>query len=368
MTRSPLIPFTAAAALAAVAAPASAQLVYENGSGGNVRLYGQFNPSYLRFDDGVDTTGKIADNTNSNSRVGLALTQPFGANTFRFNFETALGLRPSAGLSQTATPDVLDWRRTNIRLVDFSLETENYGTFYLGQGETATAETGEIDLSGTGLTTYAEVAAAAESFQFRTAAGALSGIALEDAFAGFGSSRRGRVRYDTPEFGGFFVSVSYGEEILASANDDTYLDAAINYDNEVGDFEIEASLGFARRERNGVDRDDTLGSVSLLHESGVSVTFAAGNRKDGGDYGYGKLGYKANWFPVGATALSVDYYLGNDFTSPGSESTSVGFGAVQSFDDANVEAYLGYRTYELTETAASYRDASSIQIGARWKF
>lgn len=362
---------TAVAALLAV--PAVAEMKYENDTGGHVRLYGQFNPAYLSFDDGVEETGDIVDNVNSNSRVGIDVHQPFGTNTFRFNFETALGFRPSSGLSQTNTPKGVDWQRTNIRKVDFSLETASYGTFSAGQGSMATDGVAERDLSGTTLVTYSSIPDTAGSMQFRSSDGTLSGIEIGDVFSDFDGGRRGRIRYDTPVFGGgFSVGAAYGKEILATDNDDEFMDVALNYANTFGDYKVDGSVGFSRRDRDGVDRDDTIASVSVRHSSGVNATLALGDRKDAGDYVYGKLGYQAKWFAVGKTSMSIDYYDGNDFNldvATSSSSSSVGFGVVQKFDNAGVEAYLGYRTYEYSDnTATTYQDASSILVGARWKF
>ncbi|MFT5006577.1 MAG: hypothetical protein ACI8YI_002204 [Paracoccaceae bacterium] len=81
---------------AGAAQMAAAEMRYENGSGGSVLLYGQFNPAYQMFDDGVAKQSTVVDNVHSNSRVGLWLRQPFGTNTFSFNFETGLGLLPSS--------------------------------------------------------------------------------------------------------------------------------------------------------------------------------------------------------------------------------------------------------------------------------
>lgn len=50
---------------------ASAQLLYENQSGGSVQLYGQFNPAIISVDDGQETETNIRDNDLSRSRVGL---------------------------------------------------------------------------------------------------------------------------------------------------------------------------------------------------------------------------------------------------------------------------------------------------------
>lgn len=361
-----------ATAIALFTVPALAELKYDNDSGGSVRLYGQFDPAYLSFDDGVTTTGKFVDNANSNSRVGLDLIQPYGASTFRFNFETALGLRQSSGMSQTHTPSVVNWQRTNIRKVDFSLKNDSYGTFYAGQGSMATDGVAENDMSGTTLATYSSIGDTAGSFEFRDANGNLSGVSISDVFSDLDGGRRGRIRYDTPTFGGgFTVALAYGEEVLASNNNDKYTDIALKYANTFGDYKVKGAVGFSRRDRNGTNQDDTIGSVSVLHTSGVSFGLAAGSRKDGGDYAYGKVGYQGKWLSVGKTALSIDYFDGSDFNTglaTSSSSKSIGIGAVQTFDRIRGEAYLGYRTYELSDsTATTYQDASSILFGIRWK-
>lgn len=358
------------ASLLPLASTAAAEMKYENGNGGSVLLYGQLDPAYLSFDDGVTTTDKVVDNTNSNSRVGLWVRQSYGANELSFNFETALGLRPSAGLSQIFTPKGMNWRRENIRKVDLSFKTERFGTFYAGQGSMATDGAAEVDLSGTSLVTYVSIPDTAGNFQFRDSAGALSGNRIGGSFGDFDGARLGRVRYDTPTLAGFTLSVSWGKEILAQDSDFESTAIALRYANTLGDFKVQGALGYAdaRPARNIAKFQDTIGSVSVLHSSGVSVTLAAGDRSDNGNYTYGKLGYQGDWLSIGKTALSIDYYRGRDRTVDGSKSTSVGFGAVQSFDNVNVQAYLGYRSYELAEPVASYQDASSVLFGARWKF
>jgi len=369
MTISIPLKLTFVAVAAGLAAPAAAEMKFDNGSGGHVLLYGQLNPAYLSFDDGISSTSDVVDNTNSNSRVGLWYRQSHGENEFTFNFETALGLRPSAGLSQNFTPKGVNWQRTSIRKVDFAYRTARYGTFSAGQGSMATDGVAEVDLSGTSVITYASMPDTAGGFRFRDSAGILSNRFVGGAFGDFDGGRLGRVRYDSPDFNGFTVSAAYGEQILAQNVDFDSTDIALRYGGEFGDFRVRAAIGYADIElANGVKREDTIGSFSAFHSSGFNVTIASGKRTSAGSYGYGKLGYQAQWFGVGKTALSLDYYRGSDRVSDGSTSTSYGFGAVQKFDKARVEAYLGYRTYELSETTVSYLDASSVMFGARWKF
>ncbi|MEP3333772.1 porin [Sedimentitalea sp.] len=366
----PIVRNLTIASLLPLANTAAAEMKYENGNGGSVLLYGQLDPAYLSFDDGVETTSDFVDNSASNSRVGLWLRQDYGANVLSFNFETALGFRQSGGLSQIFTPKAVNWQRTSIRKVDLSFKTDRFGTFYAGQGSMSTDGVAEVDLSGTTLATYVSIPDTAGAFEFRDSAGALSGRFIVGSFSDFDGGRRGRVRYDTPSFANFTLSVSWGEEILVEDSDLESTAISLRYKNTVGDYKIEGALGYAEiRPAKLVDKfHDTIGSISVLHTSGVSVTLASGDRSNEGNYTYGKLGYQGDWLSIGETAVSIDYYRGRERSAEGSSATSVGFGAVQSFDNVNVQAYFGYRTYELSEPVESYQDASSVIFGARWKF
>ena len=346
-----------------------AEISDETSNGGSTLVYGQFDPAYLSFDDGVSTTSEIADNTNSNSRIGFWYRKPTDTGEFSINLETSFGLRPSAAVNQIATPDAINWRRTNIRKIEAIWKDKRYGTFFLGQGSMSSDGASSQDLSGTTLVLYNSLGDTAGAFLFRTTAGALSTKTIGQAFGSYGGSRKTRVRYDTASFGGVRLSISYGEEALVKDADLNVADFGVLYSGQIGSVTMVGAVAYSRAEfGSGATRHDTVGSFSLLHDTGFNVTVAAGHRKEAGSYAYAKLGYKADWFSVGSTALAIDYYSGQDTTSPGSDSDSFGIGVVQSFDSANVEAYLGYREYGLTETAVSYRDASSVLFGARWKF
>lgn len=362
---------SATALALAFAGPAVAGPVYENQSGGTFTYYGQFNPAYLSFDDGSDSTSELVDNTASNSRVGFWVRQPFGEDELRFRFETAFGLRASDGVSQTDTPKGISWDRTRLRHVDIQYETASYGTFYVGQGSMASDGIGDRSLAGTGLALPVSISDTAGSFQFRTTGGALSGIEIGDAFATYDGARRGRIRYDTPEFNGFIFSVAYGQDILTEGNDDDFYDVGLGYKDELGNgVEMEAGLGYQVRERDGSeDQEDTFGSITFKLPSGFNATFAAGERNTAGDYYYIKVGYVANFLEVGETSFGIDYYSSSDMVSNGDDADVWGIGVVQDFDDLNLEAYLGYREYSYDDASAvSYQDADSFIIGSRWRF
>ncbi|WP_406649790.1 porin [Aliisedimentitalea scapharcae] len=367
MTNVFKISSVAVALSALVAGPAAAEMKYDNGSGGSVLLYGQLSPAYVWVDDGVSTYSNLVDNGHSNSRVGLWVTQPVGQDTFTFNFETALGLRQSFAVSQNFTPKGVNWSRTFLRKIDFAYNSDQYGKVSFGLGSMATDGIAESDFGGTGMALYNGIGDAAGAFRFQPVSGIGATVPIGTVTASLDGGRRGRVRYDTPEFNGFRVAVAAGTEVLL-ANDDDFYDIALRYRTDVGTAKFKGGFGWSRRVRNGVNRDNTVGSMALELQSGLNFAVAAGNRHGGGDYTYGKIGYNANWISAGQTSLGIDYYDGNDFLVGGSSSGAMGIAIQQKIDRINTEVYMGYRTYELNDTATVYHDIDSLIVGARWKF
>lgn len=351
-----------------LATPASAELLYENGSGGSVKLYGQFSPVYQSVDDGVSTTKTLVDNAHSNTRAGIWVYQDYSSGNFSFNFETALGLRSSDGVSQTDTPSAIDWDRTKIRKIDAAFTHESWGTFYAGQGSMSSDGITGFDFGGNGMTTVNAIPDGAGSFVFRNAAGELTTVAIKEVFTNLDGGRLGRVRYDSPSLGDFTIAASVGTNILAETSSGTYYDVTLRYARDFDGTEVSGGIGFARRDHEGEKRDDTIGSLAVNFQSGFNFAIAGGSRKDDGNYGYAKIGYSADWVSSGTTSLSLDYYDGNDFGLDGRNSRSTGIGINQDIDDMNAQLYLGIRNHKLSDPSVNYKDVNSFLLGARWKF
>ncbi len=362
---------TALALVVICGTPATAEFRYDNNSGGYSLFYGQFNPAYQGVDDGVESYSNLVDNANSNSRVGYWFRQPTDAGLFSFNFETSMGFRQSSQINQTFKPEAWKLQRTSLRKLDFSLKTENAGTFSLGQGSVAHDGAAEVDLSETTAVAYSWIAGSAGGYEFRDASGALSSTNIATAVPNYDGGRRLRIRYDTPDFNGFTVAISYGEEVLIKASDLATASIALRYSGTSGAVKMQGAIAYAHvvDSAPGVTFDDLVGSFSLLHDSGFNATIAGGDRDNGGNYGYIKLGYIGHWLPYGNSALSIDYYSGNDTAlTTGSQSNSFGLAIIQKFHDQGVEVYLSARSYELSEPGVTYQDISSVLMGARWKF
>ena len=207
----------------------------------------------------------------------------------------------------------------------------------------------------------------AGSFAFRPAGGALSGVDIGDAFGSNDGGRRFRIRYDTPVFNGFSLALSAGEEVLSSGNDNEFYDVGLKYARDYEDVKVDARLGFAKVDGN---QGQSVGSLALLHKpTGLNAALAAGSdQENDDDYVYLKLGYIQDWFAFGSTAISLDFYEGDDFAIAGSDSSSVGLALVQRIDESNLEVFATYRTYSFDSSGTDFEDIDVVALGARWKF
>lgn len=333
--------------------------------------YGQLTPAISSFNDGGATTTTLTDNASSNSRIGFNMDIDYAEQgKLRLRFETALGFRQSSGVSQLFQPQGWNYEIENLRKLEL-IWTAHYGVISVGQGSMTSDGAATVSFSGVGLTNGVTISDPVGSFFFRQTDGTLSGVAVKDVFSDLDGSRRARFRYDSPSFSGFSVGAAAGRNVLTSGDDDNYYDAALRYASEFGNAKFEAALAYAYRNRKGAeDRQDTVGSASVILKNGLNFSLASGQRRKGGDgrYYYLKTGWIGNFWSVGSSAFSIDYNRSQDFNGTSDRATAVGIAYTQNFDRQGLEGYLGYRRYSLNDNAASYQNASSFLFGSRWRF
>ena len=125
---------------------------FENG--GTLRFYGQINKGVLSYDDGQETESYgLIDNDNSNTRFGLTYTQDFG-DRWKYLGTIEIAYAPfstsnTSILQQSPPSSAYEFTNANIRKIDNKFSHPDYGAFYLGQGDMASNNTAEVDLSGT---------------------------------------------------------------------------------------------------------------------------------------------------------------------------------------------------------------------------
>lgn len=346
------------------------KVILDDDPGAEVTFYGQLNPVYQSFDDGGETTSGVVDNGNWNSRIGLTATEPLSFGTLRFRIETALGLRNSALVSQLSKPDVLDWNRGWLRWFEVAFDTD-YGTFSFGQGSSASDGTAGLDDSFTFVAGATDSSDGFGAFRFRDSDGNLTGVSVGAVNAVLNGARRFRVRYDTQPMQGFVASASYGVNILSTSDENDYYDVALRWSGDLGDVAVRSAISYQWIDNpNGSNVRRIAGSVSGLHTpTGLNLAFSAGEVVDGENYVWTRAGWRADLIEAGTTSLSVDYYRGRDFLSEGARTGHHGVYAVQSFDEASIDVYAGWRRFSYSDNSGTiYQDADGYLFGLRWAF
>lgn len=254
------------------------------------------------------------------------------------------------------------------RHVEFQITSKSLGKIYMGQGISGSESIAESDLSGTGIVSLngnAELIGGGETFQ---SGGAASGHGTVGAqFNNFdGLGRRDRIRYDTPKFGGFQVTVSH-------ANQDSR-DLALRYGGSMGGTKVKAAVGVFENETNG--SGGIAGSISVLMPMGVSFTFGAsdssdddGGNGDSATWRYAKVGYKFKGMASGQTRLYAEYNKNEDVNTLNSEGSYWGVGIVQIMEPLGAELYGSFTTYSAEAAGlADPDDITQLVAGARFKF
>lgn len=340
------------------AAPAGTEGLVESGEESiRLTLSGQVNRGVLFADNGSDSEVFHVDNDNSSTRFRFVgegdLNNDITVGTqIEIQFESNSTADISFNQSDAADAEITE------RKLELYFDSDQYGRVWLGQGDTASNSTSEVDLSGTSVVAYSAIADMAGGLEFD------NGREIGDAFSNFdGLSRDDRLRYDTPNFGGFSLSAS-------SVESDDW-DGALRFSGEIAGIRTAAAVAYA----NSDDFEQINGSASVLLSSGLNFTAAAGTRdldaagRDDPFFYYVKVGQRLDIFDIGQTRLAIDFTQADDVEADGEESTSYGAFVVQTLDPVATELYLGVRNHALDlDSGGDPDDLIAVLAGARIKF
>jgi predicted porin len=333
------------------------------------KISGQVNRAVLWGDNGNDDDVKFVDNDNSSTRFRFT-----GSNEFDNNWKVGFKWENEMQSNASNDDDNLDIGQNgdagdvsfNERHMDIYFQHKKFGKLSLGQGDTASNGTSEVDLSGTTVVAYSAIEDMNGAFSFRDDDDNVI-ASIRDTFSNFdGLSRDDRIRYDTPKFGPVYFSASY-------QNGQTYDFAgrfAYQWD---GIGKLAAAASWLPADTQEEPYKQYSGSISFLFDFGLNLTFSGANRYDtpGDDEPwnmYGKVGYKWNKW-----AFSVDYTYSEDVDEIDDEATSIGLAAVWK-PWKSVELYGAYRFNELDRdddllpAGSDPQDINSVMIGSRVKF
>ena len=292
----------------------------------------------------------------------------------------------------------------NTQMALWFLQSESLGKISVGrQAHAAKSAAMFTDLSGTQVIDNYTFLAGFPHFRLRETGGALSNLTWGQF--GFcytqgvplGGDCNGivmnGVRYDTPTFGGFSLSASWGA--------DDFWEIAGRYSGEVAGFKLAFGLGYTEM------RDETVtGAVATLtpkrsdffqaggyvehigtglfvhgaygREENNGTVLASGDVQPDSEQWYVKAGIRRNWTGLGATIVYGDYgayldQLGPAALAAGATSSTLerfGGGIAQEIDAAAMTVYLKYQRYEADADgiAESFRGADFISVGGLINF
>jgi predicted porin len=269
------------------------------------------------------------------------------------------------------------------------VKSDNLGKVGVGLQSQASDNTA-ILVDGSGSLVPANwVAFDYNSFQLRTTGGALvsawgaqGGCVGGGAIGDCNGITQNVVRYDSPTFGGFSVSASWGE--------DDMWDVAARYAGEFGGFKVAAAAAYNEMSDEGFLPAAAAGDTFEYFQAGLYIQhvptglFAYGaygnaqydiNTGDSDTY-YVKGGLRERWTPLGHTVLYGEYEkneaTGALFTATGTASSDFdlwGAGIVQEIDAAAMSVWISYRHLEYSDSSAtSFEDFDYVKAGALINF
>jgi predicted porin len=231
---------------------------------------------------------------------------------------------------------------------------------WLGQGDTASNGTSEVDLSGTTVAAYSSVNDVGSSFEFKDN-GEEIGVSVGQSRSNFdGLSRKDRVRYDTPKWAGFYGSGSVGNKSRG--------DVAARYAGDFGWAKFAAAAAWADFGTSSETVDGQFSSsASMLFNFGLNLSASyAKQDKDNKDPWniFGKIGYQF----LEKHAASVQWSRTENLSAKDDEGDTFGIAYVFS-PWKSVELYGTYYLHMLDRDEGSDPDdINIIMTGGRVKF
>ena len=363
----------------------------------SVTLSGLINQSLMFWDDGWESNTYVVDNINDQSLFQIEGEADF-APGWKSGFLLVIyanAAEASDGVNQTYT-DSGDPSPT-VSEAYWYIEQEQLGTVSLGRAPNSLDGVPESDVSGTAVVGYSGMADIGGGFFLRRAdipdqAGLVTSVVWGDLVNHLNGDPFNVIRYDSPEFFGFTLAASWGE--------DDQWGVSLFYELSMNSIEVAAAIGYQEdttsddgaifQQADSLNNQTFSGSISMLHKpSGLNLTFAAGEQSydntflandgvlrspDDANFWYIKGGWLAQLVSLGDTAFYVEYgqfddFLLNSSGAPivnaldvdaaavcvgagngclvsGSQADVWGVGVVQYIDAAAMELYLSYRNFD----------------------
>jgi predicted porin len=344
----------------------------------SLTIYGQVTTALMFWDADQGIEGGIDENNlyvvdpqTSGSRFGFkgkaSINGEWSAG-YHFEFQWQNADATKVRVDNDEGIDLPEFRQAH-----WWIKSKNWGKIRLGQADTANSGIAEINVANSNI---------ADGMSSSQAGAAIIVQLGGPSMTNFEFNRRNVIRYDTPTFGGFFLSTAYGEDDL--------WDVALRFAGEHHGFKMAAGIAYGiwtdtSNGGNGVPdpRIEVLnGGLSVKHVgTGLFFTGSAGYRdRDDSiadtrlvqeEFVFLSAGLERKFLALGKSTF---FGMGGYYEDEEKETTQYwGLGAVQKIDAAAMDLFISYRHYDIDggESSDNYvqdADFDTVVAGGRIKF
>jgi predicted porin len=339
----------------------------------SLTISGWVNEAVFAWDDGTESNVYVGTNNLEQSRFRFAgdakIDKDWSAG---YTIEIGIWGHDSGRWNQNSPSDSTAVSHDNsmqIRKSNWWVKSKTYGKLTVGLEGTSTYHLLD-DADGANTRNYSDAEAASSyqgAFLIRSN-GVLTGLRWSDVERGFNNGtpgqdgRRNIVRYDSPEFGGFVASASWGEDDL--------WDTSLTYKGEVHDFKLIGKIGYG--ESTDPVATNCGGTPNNFKCTWWGAAATAMHTPTGlylyGGYGQQTIeslpgtlddtsttyflqpGIERKWHPIGKTTIFGEYRKddpgSNGNTTREADLTFYAAGVVQNIEAAAMDVYIMYRHAE----------------------
>ena len=371
-------------AFAGQATAGDARVVKSSSDKVSLKVTGQFATESSLIDDGFSQRVRHSDANFSSSRFRFIADSKVNAN-LKVRGVAEIAMNDARNSSSNARASMFSGRTTSggsdvqSRKTELIFTHNQLGRVYMGAGSAGADGVMNINTHGVYSSLPGFMGLIAAGHQFKSDKDTRNGASLGGQFADLDfNSRQQRIRYDTPNIGGFMVTMSH--------NDDQTVEAALRFSGKAGGTKIKAGAGVAHATGSGEAFDHQLGAqISMAHGgSGLGITFGCGFQKRNaqvtvagvqetdndrsGCHTQGHLKRKFN--SLGASTIVVEYDRKNNMQNYGDVATGIGVNFHQHISAAALEVWVKYSNFDLEQEvgSASVKDIDIISLGTRMKF
>ena len=324
-------------------------------------LSGRVHRMVLGLDDGANTDRFFTDSEQGPTSIRFDVNAK-ASEQFSVGATIETGIRQNRPfLVSQDNPD--PGTDVTVRIAEVTLNHSNVGKFSIGRGFSSAWLAPEMDLSGTQFASLLPVGMLAPGMKFVDRSDdTLSDIQVLNYFVDVERLLLvDRIRYDSPGFG-------MGMQVSGTIASDGRWDASFRMKPKATeDWTFVAGASFQHEPFAGIDqRIDAVGSVRH-NDTGLNFTagFVTEEVTEGGTANTYvlKAGWLADFFDLGKTAFSLDYYDVSDLRLAGDAAKSYGFFAVQKWPAYGIDFYGGYRMYDVDRPDIDLHSLDLIALG-----